>query len=1173
VSPETVFARAIEIESAQERAEFLEQACGSDPRLRREMEQLVADHFRAGAFLERPATQFATTAFEPAGEAPGAVIGPYKLLEQLGEGGMGMVFVADQTQPVRRRVALKVIKPGMDSRQVVARFEGERQALALMDHPNIARVLDGGETASGRPYFVMELVQGVPITQFCDDNGLTTRERLGLFVLVCQAVQHAHQKGIIHRDLKPSNVLVASRDGTPAVKVIDFGVAKAVGQQLTQKTVYTQLTQMVGTPLYMSPEQAGQSGLDIDTRADIYALGVLLYELLTGTTPLDKERLGAAAHDEIRRMIREEEPARPSTRVSALGQAAPAVCANRKSDPRGLSRLLRGELDWIVMKALEKDRDRRYETASAFAADVQRYLEDELVQAGPPGAGYRLRKLVKRHRGPVLAATVVLLALVAGIVGTTLGLVEADQARKDEVGQRHAADRSAARAKHEAEEAKAARDEAQRLAKKEKQERDRAERQLRRAEGLLYALQINLAQQAWEGNNAFLANHYLESCRRDFRGWEHDYLAALFNSNQLTLRGHTGEVSSVAVSPDGRHIVSGSGDGAVKVWDAATGRNTRTLRRNTLAVNTGVVFSVAMSPDGRHIASGNWDTMGEAMTVWDAATGRKTWTLRGGSLTGVLSVAFSPDGKSVVSGDLVGAVKLWDTATGREIRTLRGAGSVQRPNVRGVSGAERSLVFALYGAGAAHWPNDKGESRAVRGLVFSPDARHIVGCDYDGTVKVWDAATGKEIRTLRGHTGHRGSVAVSPDGKHLVSGGMDGTVRIWDAATGKEIRVLQGRTNAVTGVAFSPDGKRVGGGMNDGTLHIWDAEGEELRTFRGHTGVVTGVAWTPDGKRIVSGSQDQTVKIWDAAATQEPPTLQGHTGDLSGVAVSPDGTRIVSGSLDQTVKVWDAATAKEIRTLRGHTKAISGVAFSPDGKRVVSGGYDRAVKVWDADSGREIRTLGGHAAEVSFVTFSPDSKRVVSGGWDGTVKVWDAAGGAETRALKGYARGPSPTSRVYVHSVAVSPDGKRVVGGTNDGLVKVWDVATGEEIRSFKGHTGAVTCLSVSPDGRRIFSGSQDKTVKVWDADSGEEILTVKGHAHPVSSVALMPGGKRIVSGTDDGRVKVWDATTGIETLTLKGPPNFADCLAVSPDGRRIVCGSAFGPLTVWDAGVGQQKP
>jgi serine/threonine protein kinase len=328
---QSLFLAAVGAGTPADRAVLLEQECGADAELRRRIEALLRAHDESGSFLDELAPALPATVDDPIRERPGTVIGPYKLLEQLGEGGMGLVFVAEQQQPVRRKVALKVIKPGMDSRQVIARFEAERQALALMDHPNIARVFDGGQTSSGRPYFVMELVQGKPITEYCDQNQVPIRERLELFAHVSQAVQHAHQKGIIHRDLKPSNVMVVSHDGKPVVKVIDFGVAKAIGQQLTDKTIYTQFAQMVGTPLYMSPEQAGQSGLDVDTRTDIYALGVLLYELLTGTTPFDKRRLREADYDEVRRIIREEEPPRPSTRISTLGQTAATVSLQRQT--------------------------------------------------------------------------------------------------------------------------------------------------------------------------------------------------------------------------------------------------------------------------------------------------------------------------------------------------------------------------------------------------------------------------------------------------------------------------------------------------------------------------------------------------------------------------------------------------------------------------------------------------------------------------------------------------------------------------------------------------------------------------------------------------------------------------------------------------------------------------
>jgi serine/threonine-protein kinase len=412
MSEQSLFIAALERDPSERRT-FLDRACTGNSVLRGRVEKLLLAHEHAAHFMEEPAAPHAATIDELIIEGPGTIIGPYKLLEQIGEGGFGIVFMAEQREPVHRKVALKVLKPGMDTRQVIARFEAERQALALMDHPNVAKILDAGQGPAGRPYFVMELVKGVPITEYCDQNQLTPRDRLELFVYVCQAAQHAHQKGIIHRDIKPSNVLVTLHDGTPVPRIIDFGIAKALGQRLTDKTLFTGFNEMIGTPLYMSPEQAQLGGLDVDTRSDIYSLGVLLYELLTGTTPLEKERLKEMSYDELRRIIREEEPARPSTRVSTLGQAATTVSTKRSSDPKRLSRLFRGELDWIVMKCLEKDRNRRYETASAVAADVQRYVNDEPVLACSPSAAYRLRKFARRRRAAFATGGLVLFVLIA----------------------------------------------------------------------------------------------------------------------------------------------------------------------------------------------------------------------------------------------------------------------------------------------------------------------------------------------------------------------------------------------------------------------------------------------------------------------------------------------------------------------------------------------------------------------------------------------------------------------------------------------------------------------------------------------------------------------------------------------------------------------------------------
>ena len=430
---EVVFHVARELTSSTKRAEYLDEACAGDEGFRERVERLLEVHVNELNLLVTNDAFSTTLEQSPVSESAGQAIGRFKLLQEIGEGGFGVVFMAEQLRPVRRKVALKVIKPGMDTKAVVARFEAERQALAMMDHPNIAKVLDGGTTASGRPYFVMELVKGVPINEFCDQNQLPPKERLDLFVAVCQAVQHAHQKGIIHRDLKPSNILVTLHDGEPVIKVIDFGIAKAISHQLTEKTLFTAFGQMVGTPQYMSPEQAEMSGLDVDTRSDIYSLGVLLYELLTGSTPLETERLREAGYAEVQRLVKESDPPKPSTRLSTSGDKLTVIAKHRSISPERLSALIKGDLDWVVMKALEKDRKRRYLTPVDLAEDVRRYLSNEPVEAYPPSPAYKLRKFVRRNRSVVVAGSSFVVVMLTAMMISWWGWSTAVAAREEAV--------------------------------------------------------------------------------------------------------------------------------------------------------------------------------------------------------------------------------------------------------------------------------------------------------------------------------------------------------------------------------------------------------------------------------------------------------------------------------------------------------------------------------------------------------------------------------------------------------------------------------------------------------------------------------------------------------------------------------------------------------------------
>jgi WD40 repeat protein/serine/threonine protein kinase len=748
---------------------FLDESCGADTELRARVEKLLCAHQAMGSIHGG-----SITTDDPIEQRPGTTIGPYKLMEEIGEGGMGLVFVAEQQHPVRRKVALKVIKPGMDTRHVIARFEAERQALALMDHPNIARVFDGGATASGRPYFVMELVKGIPITRFCDETHLPVRQRLELFVDVCSAVQHAHQKGIIHRDIKPSNILVTSHDGTPVVKIIDFGVAKATGQQLTDMTLYTQLSQMIGTPIYMSPEQAGQSGLDVDTRTDIYALGVLLYELLTGLTPFDGERLRTVDFNEMRRILCEEEPVRPSTRISTLGLAANTVSANRQCEPKKLSQLMRGELDWIVMKALEKDRNRRFETAGAFAADVQRYLNDEAVLACPPSAWYRFHKFARRNKVALATASVVSLAVVMAVAVLATSTVLIARALQAETN------------------AKAELADTLTLQKRD-----------------AYIYCITLAHRDLSADNLGRALKLLKECPEELCEWEWHYLMRLCRVEPLVLRDKT-EVNCVAFSPDGERLASAGGDGAVKIWNSRMGKVVQTIKQ----AHTDSVVGVAFHPEGKHLASVGADLR---VKVWDLTTGQEVFSGPCDAkrkFGAACTAAFSPRSGRLLAAGSGGVVRVWDWKSRQLLHTFAGHEHHSIPVAFSRDG--QRLATGDWRDGLKFWDLETGLSirtflahrHPISALAFSPDGESLASASFDRTVKMSDSRTDKLLYTLDSHTGNVLSVAFSPNGRRLASAGEDKTVRIWDTTTGREVLGLRGHTSRCGCVAFSPDGQR-----------------------------------------------------------------------------------------------------------------------------------------------------------------------------------------------------------------------------------------------------------------------------------------------------------------------------------------------------------------------------
>ena len=1144
-----IFIAALDHEPGADRAAYLHSACGDDADLRRRVEALLLAHERADEVQGprgEPSDESVTTdsnASRPKADAPGGslpahefsssaasitdeyrstagldvlIAGRYMLQQKIGEGGMGEVWVAKQTEPVKRKVALKLIKTGMDSRAVLARFEQERQALAMMDHPNIARVLDGGLTPGGQPFFVMELVNGLPLSKFCDEAKLTPRERLELFVPICQAVQHAHQKAIIHRDLKPANILVTLIDGKPIPKVIDFGVAKATGGKLTDESMSTQFGAVVGTLEYMSPEQAGLSGVDVDTRADIYSLGVILYELLTGLRPIDATRMRKAALIEMIRMIQDEVPSKPSTRLSA-DESLPSLAALRHTEPRKLMALLRGELDCVVMKCLEKKRDRRYDTANGLARDIQRYLADEPVEARPPSAGYRLSKFLRRNKGPVLASALVLLTLLAGIAGTTFGLIRAEHRRIEALAQRDIADK----ARIDALAQKKIADDQKQLAVANASKADESARkaELRLAEGLIsQGDALSLA-----GRFAEAHLHYAEAYDK-FAELNAPLTAAevgLWSSYHqttfplLSFIEHSEGVVSVAIAPDDRTALSGSVDKTLKLWDLASGNELRTF-----VGHSNLVTSVAIAADGRTALSGSYD---KTLKLWDLASGRELRTIFTEHSHVVNTVAIAPDGQTALSGGHDKTLRLWDLANGKEIRK----------------------IFT-------------GHSGRVTSVAIAPDGRTALSGGWDETLKLWDLASGKELRTFTGHSGGVTSVAIAPDGRTALSGSYDKTLKLWDLASGKELRTFTGHSGELVCVAIAPDGRTALSGSVDNTLKLWDlATGKELRAFTGHSGMVGGVAIAPDGRTALSGSYDKTLKLWVLPTGGEPRAFVGHSDWVTGVAIAPDGRTAISGSRDRTLKLWDLATGKELRIFTGHSEGVYSVAIAPDGRTALSGSGDKTLKLWDLASGKELRTFTGHSDLVSSVAIAPDGRTALSASYDRTLKLWDLAEGKELRTFTGQSN--------ELYSVAIASDGRTALSGSYDSTLKLWDLATGMELRTFTGHSREVRSVAFAPDGRTALSGSSDNTLKLWDLASGKELHTYTGHSHEVYKLAIAPDGRTALSADIDRTLKLWDLVNGKELRTLTGHSGTVSTIAIAPDCRTVLFGSYDRTLMLWD--------
>ncbi len=1255
-----LFLAAVELRPDQ-RPDYLAGACGGDADLRAEVERLLLAHADPDSILEPPAPDpvdatgtfgaepdaragapsdfppfgatgtFGGTETRPArstaAEIGTVLAGRYALVAVIGEGGMGSVYLASQSEPVKRQVALKLIKAGMDSKGVLARFDAERQALALMDHPNIARIYDGGVTDKGQPFFVMELVQGVPLTEYCDQKRLTVDARLQLFVAVCQAVQHAHQKGIIHRDLKPSNVLVTEVDGKPTPKVIDFGVAKATEQKLTELS-FADVGAIVGTPAYMSPEQADPTSMDIDTRTDVYALGVMLYELLTGSPPLDTKQFKRGAVLEMLRMVREVEPPRPSTKLSAT-DALPNIAANRGTEPAKLAKSLQGELDWVVMKALEKDRTRRYDSANGLADDVQRYLADEVVEARPPSTGYRLKKFVKRNKAQVVAAGLVLLALVGGIVGTSLGMLRAETARRAEEEQRRTADRerdkaeglaeknaklATANAQLAEEEASAKRaatklaEDNSKLAADERSAKNAAleatrerEQQLLRTKAILLNSQLERVAQVQERDPtaALTLLHDTDACPLDMRDMAWNFLERACRRHQVA---------------------------------AFTLPEARLLRLQTISADGKWLALVVdhSKPDPKGVP-GQSETEGK-VTVIEIPSG-KVRTELPPFPDSVHCLAFSPDGGklAVVTSGPIGRIR-----------------------------------------------DEKGEL--------------VPRVKIPGKVQIWDVAETKKVATLEGHTDHILTVAFGPDGTRLATGSMDATARVWDLKTAKELHSFPQHGKAVPAVAFSPNGQRLATGGLDNTVKVWDLDGFklvstwtpaanpnpewaakrdlDLSVFPGRN-VGAGLAGTsdgvidldfsPDGTSVVSANANWLIEIRDVASGQLRTTLRDFNTPAPWVRFHRDGKSVFVAQYMTALAVtqWDATTGQQLLRLpcvypqqlpgafskerslfatTGHargraaaaqeihgdaistpvyecrvldlgapverallkTEKVSGNAaipvFSPTGD-VLAVGCGNRVFLWDVRTGQLRKTLVGHKNHVVGLAFSPDGRALATSSTNGfnaailgrlpefgpdDVRLWDVATGEPL--------GTIPMGQPAIPSVAFSPDGATLAtlhwtggdllgkGGT--AVMSVWDVKTRQLRFTIERAIDSASILGGLQERSRLAFNPADGTlvllagrfIGIWNLETRKLQRHFFAGAAGTSgasefvSMALRPDGKWIATvGSKLGTIdlKIWNLETGELVKTLNGTQ--AQFVAFGPDGKNLLT-MAGGTVRIWDA-------